>query len=146
MNVWLIIANPYAYDFALERAIAQAQSYQTGLRVVFFIRASSVNEMIHGLSEMGWFGGVSLRTIQSSMSKGYRELAIEVLKRVQRKAKPLEPNIEGVVEAPSLELYVEEVLLRGAVKVIVAGSKSLSFKLEGRLKGWPEAVEYIEEE
>lgn len=142
MNVWLIIANPYAYDLALERAIAQARSHQTGLQVVFFIRASSVNEMIHDLSEMGWFGGVSLKTLQSSMSNGYRELAIEVLKRVQRKAKPLEPTIEGVVEAPSLELYVEEILSQGALKVLVAGSKSLSFKL----KGLPEAVEYIEEE
>lgn len=142
MNVWLIIANPYAYDQALQKAIAQAQLLQTELRVVYFIAVGSVDTMIHELSEMGWFGGASLRNLQTSMSKGYRGLANDVIKRVQRKAEPLKVVVEGIVEEPSLKFYLEEILTVGAAKIIVAGSRELSSKL-GDL---PAAVEYIEEE
>ncbi|MGK7874718.1 MAG: hypothetical protein AB4426_15865 [Xenococcaceae cyanobacterium] len=142
MNVWLVIANPYAYDRAMGRAILEAQQCQTGLQVVFFISVDSVGEMMHELGEIGWLGSASLRTLQTSMLEGYRALADDVLKRVQRKAAQVELIVEGVVEKPSLEQYIHRILAQGAMKVIIAGSKSLIPKLEML----PETVEYIEEE
>ena len=142
MNVWLVIANPYAYDRAMWRAISEAQNRQTQLQVVFFIRVGSVGNMIHELSETGWLGAASLRSLKTSLSQGYRALADDVLKRVQRKATQVETIVEGVVEKPSLEQYIHRILAQGAVKVIIAGSKSLAPKLEIL----PETVEYFEEE
>ncbi len=143
MSVWLTIANPYAYDRAMQRAISEAQHRQTTLHVVFFICRNSIGEIMHELGETGWMlGSASLRGLQSSMLEGYRSLAEDVLERVKRKATQVELVIEEVEEKPSLERYVHRILAQGAAKVIVAGSKSLNFKKEVL----PETVEYFEED
>ncbi|MGF1480985.1 MAG: hypothetical protein ACFB4I_16120 [Cyanophyceae cyanobacterium] len=140
MSVWLIIANPYAYDKALSQATILAQSLQAELRVVYFIEANSVNDMIHELSESGWLGAASLRTLQTSMSQGYQGLADDVLKRVQRKVQGVRVAVEGVVETPSLENYVKQIIAQGAARVVIAGSNAIKFE------NLPKNVAYIEEE
>ena len=37
MSIWLVIANPYAYDQAMWKAVSETQEYKCKLRVVFFI-------------------------------------------------------------------------------------------------------------
>ncbi len=140
MNVWLAIANPYGYDRAMNRAITEAKQNQTSLHVVFFICCNSMGNIMHDLGEMGWLGASSFRALQNSMLEGYRSLADDVIERVKRKAEGLNLIVEGVVEKPSLECYVEEILKGGAEKVIVAGSRSLNLKREI----FPDSVEYYE--
>ncbi len=144
MSVWLAIANPYAYDRAMQRAIQEAQRSHCALHVVFFISRNSMGDMMRQLGETGWLlGSASLRSLQGSMVEGYRSLADDVLNRVKRKASSqVELIIEGVEEKPSLEEYVHRLLSSGAIKVIVAGSKSLNLKKEIL----PSTVEYYEEE
>ena len=143
MKVWLVITNPYAYDRAMWQAVAEAQNCHTPLEVVFFIRTASVGNMIHELSEMGWLGPASLRNLQTSLSEGYEGLAEDVLKRVQRKVgTQVELNVVGVVQKPSLEQYIHRIVAEGAVKVIIAGSRSLVPK-PGIL---PDTVEWIDED
>ena len=143
MKVWLVITNPYAYDEAMWRAVAEAQNCQTALEVVFFIRTSSVGNMIHELSEMGWLGPASLRNLQTSLSEGYEGLAEDVLKRVQRKVgTQVELQVAGVVQKPSLEQYIHRIVAEGAVRVIIAGSRALVPK-PGTL---PDTVEWIDED
>ncbi|NES84436.1 MAG: hypothetical protein F6K10_25185 [Moorea sp. SIO2B7] len=142
MNVWLVITNPYAYDKAMWRAISEAQHWNTGLKVVFLISRDSMSNMMHQLGEMGWLGSASLQSLQISMLEGYRALADDVLKRVERKAKEVELIIEGLVEKPSLTQYVHRIVAQGAIKVIIAGSKSFTSSVDSL----PDTVEYIEED
>ncbi|MBO1346815.1 MAG: hypothetical protein EBE86_005175 [Hormoscilla sp. GUM202] len=144
MNVWLAIANPYAYDKAMWRAISEAQQRQTELVVVYFISTQAMGTMIHDLAEVGFIGHSSLRNLQSSMLAGYRGLADDVLKRVQRKAEGVDLKIEGVVEEPSLFDYILRIVKQDPVKIVIAGSNLNS--LTPRLDNLPEIVEYIEEE
>ncbi|MBC6481541.1 MAG: hypothetical protein GDA56_31095 [Hormoscilla sp. GM7CHS1pb] len=144
MNVWLAIANPYAYDEAMWRAISEAQQRQTQLVVVYFIGTQAMGNMMHDLAEVGFIGHSSLRNLQSSMLAGYRGLADDVLQRVQRKAKGIELQIEGVVEEPSLFDYILQIAKQDPAKIVIAGSNLNS--LTSALDKLPEIVEYIEEE
>ncbi|MGF1486038.1 MAG: hypothetical protein ACFBSE_02880 [Prochloraceae cyanobacterium] len=142
MNVWLAIANPYGYDRAMNQAILLAEQEQASLHVVFFICRDSMGNIMHDLGEMGWLGAGSFRTLQNSMLEGYRSLADDVIARVKRKAKSVNPIVEGVVEKPSLESYVSEILDRHADLVIIAGSRSLNLKPGV----FPDGVEYYQED
>lgn len=144
MNVWLAIANPYAYDEAMWRAISEAQERQTQLVVVYFIGTQAMGNMMHDLAQVGFIGHSSLRNLQSSMLAGYRGLADDVLKRVQRKAKGTRLQIEGVVEEPSLSTYIRQIAKQDPAKIVIAGSNLNSLRRE--LDKLPEIVEYIEEE
>lgn len=143
MNIWLAIANPYAYDQAMWKAIDEAKQAQTKLKVVFFINKNSMNNMMIELGESGWLGSNTLHQLQNSMWEGYRALAGDVLKRVERKAKEKAVELESqeVVERPTLEQYIFEVVEQGATKVIIAGPQLLTTKI-GDL---PNIAEYIEE-
>jgi len=143
MNVWLAIANPYAYDRAMWRGISEAQERQTQLVVVYFIGTQAMGNMMHDLAEVGFIGHSSLRNLQNSMLTGYRGLADDVLKRVQRKAKGIDLRIEGVVEEQSLFDYIMGIANLDPVKIVIAGSNLNS--LTPRLDNLPEIVEYIEE-
>jgi len=144
MNVWLAIANPYAYDRAMWRGISEAQQRQTQLVVVHFIDTQAMGTMIHDLAEVGFIGHSSLRNLQSSMLAGYRRLASDVLKRVQRKAEGIDLQIKGVVEEPSLFNYILQIAKQEPAKIVIAGSNLNS--LTASLDNLPEIVEYIEEE
>ena len=144
MNVWLAIANPYAYDEAMWRSISEAQQRQTELVVVYFIGTQAMGTMMHDLAQVGFIGHSSLRNLQSSMLAGYRGLADDVLKRVQRKAEGMDIQIEGVIEEPSLFDYILRIAKQDPVKIVIAGSNLNS--LTPRLDNLPEIVEYIEEE
>ena len=145
MTIRLVIANPYAYDRAMEKAISQAQELQESLQVVFFISSESLGKTIHEMAETGWLGAATLHDLQASMLAGYRALADDVLKRVERKvtvADNLELIIGGVMEGQSLWEYIESILSQGATKVIIAASNVLTPKLDNI----PDRVEYIIEE
>ena len=144
MNIWLVIANPYAYDRAMWKAISEAQKAQTKLTVVFFINNNSINDVIGELGQSGWLGSSPLHKLQNSMFEGYRSLASDVLKRVERKAKEKQVELENqkVVEKPSLEKYIFEVVEQGATKIFIAGPQLLTTKV-GDL---PSIAEYIEED
>ncbi|MGB3514010.1 MAG: hypothetical protein WBA93_33360 [Microcoleaceae cyanobacterium] len=144
MSIWLAIANPYAYDKAMWKAVSAAQQHQAKLRVVFFINNNSINDVIGELGQSGWLGSNPLHKLQNSMLEGYRALAGDVLKRVERKAKEkaVELEIQEVVEKPSLEKYILEIVGQGATKIIIAGPQLLTTKI-GDL---PSIAEYIEED
>ncbi|GGA05376.1 hypothetical protein CYANOKiyG1_17640 [Okeania sp. KiyG1] len=78
------------------------------------------------------------------MLDGYRALANDVLKRVKRKAKEKEVklDIQEVIERPSLEEYLFELVEEDAIKIIVAGPQLLTAKI-GNL---PSIAEYLEED
>ncbi len=143
MSIWFAIANPYAYDQAMRKAFSEAQQRQSKLRVVFFINNNSINDVIGELGMSGWLGSNPLHKLQNSMLEGYRALAGDVLKRVQRKAKEKEVELETqeVVERPSLEKYLIDAVEQGAEKIIIAGPELLTNKI-GNL---PNIAEYIEE-
>ena len=145
MSIRLVIANPYAYDRAMEKAIAEAQHASESLQVVFFISSESLEVTIHEMAETGWLGAASLHNLQASMLAGYQALADDVLKRVERKvavADNLELIIGGVVEGQSLPEYIESLLSQESIKVIIAASNVLTPKLDNL----PDRVEYIIEE
>lgn len=139
-NVWLVLTNPYAYEKALERAIAEAEHLRTGLKVVFLISPDAVSEMVRELADRGWLGAESLRTLQTSMLEGYRALAGDVIEEVRRKAQ-VELTSTGVVEEPSLERYIRSLLDQQESKLIISGSKLPIAEMESLL----ESVEWIEE-
>jgi len=143
MSIWLVVANPYAYDKAMWKAVSEAQKHQSNLRVVFFINNNSVHDVIGELGQTGWLGSNPLHRLQDSMLEGYRALANDVLKRVKRKAqeKGVELEIEEVIERPKIEKYLVEVVAEGATKIVVAGPQLLTAKI-GKL---PNIAEYIEE-
>ncbi|NEN92355.1 MAG: hypothetical protein F6K48_27030 [Okeania sp. SIO3H1] len=144
MNTWLVVANPYAYDKAMWKGISESQQNQAKLRVVFFINNNSINDVIGELGQTGWLGSNPLHKLQNSMLDGYRALANDVLKRVKRKAKEkeVELDIQEVIERPSLEEYLFELVEEDTVKIIVAGPQLLTAKI-GNL---PSIAEYIEED
>ncbi len=126
------------------KAVLEAQQRQTKLRVVFFINNNSIHDVIGELGQTGWLGSNPLHKLQNSMLEGYRALAGDVLKRVKRKAKEKEVELEteGVAERPSLEEYMIELVGQGATKIIIAGPQLLTTKI-GDL---PSIAEYIEED
>lgn len=144
MTIWLAIANPYAYDQAMWKAISESQKTQTKLTVVFFINNNSINDVIGELGQSGWLGSNPLHKLQNSMLEGYRSLAEDVLKRVKRKAKEKQVELETqeVVEKPNLEQYIHEIVEQGATKIFIAGPQLLTTKI-GDL---PSIAEYIEED
>ncbi|NEP06893.1 MULTISPECIES: hypothetical protein [Okeania] len=144
MNIWLVVANPYAYDKAMWKGISEAQQNQAKLRVVFFINNNSINDVIGELGQTGWLGSNPLHKLQDSMLEGYRALASDVLKRVKRKAKEkeVELDIQEVIERPSLEEYLFELVEQDAIKIIVAGPQLLTT----RVANLPSIAEYIEED
>ncbi|MEB3340064.1 hypothetical protein [Okeania sp.] len=143
MSIWLVVANPYAYDKAMWKAVSEAQQNENNLRVVFFINNNSVHDVIGELGQTGWLGSNPLHKLQDSMLDGYRALANDVLKRVKRKAqeKGVELEIEEVIERPKIEKYLFELVEEGAIKIVVAGPQLLTAKI-GKL---PNIAEYIEE-
>lgn len=141
-QVWLVLTSPYAYDRAMQRAGAIARLANVPLHAVFFIEKNAVGTMVKELSDTGWLGPGSLRRLQSSMSEGYRALAGDVLKRVQRKLESVDVISEGIVEEPSLADYLERLLQQGAIQAIVSGAKPV--ELED--KNLSERVEWIEED
>lgn len=141
MSVWLVITNPYAYDQAMWQAIEAAKNNSTSLHVVFFICDESIGEMMHDLGEMGFMGAGSFRNLKKSMFSGYRSLAEDVIKRVERKTQDVDLIVEGVVEEPFLAAYLLKILTSDVTKVVVAGSRLFTPKL-GKL---PKTVVYIEE-
>ncbi|MEM1369959.1 MAG: hypothetical protein AAGG02_18525 [Cyanobacteria bacterium P01_H01_bin.15] len=143
MDIWLIIANPYAYDKALAEALSLAQQPGARLHVAFFISDSSVTDTIHELADTGLLGPGSLRNLRSNMLAGYRGLADDVLKRVQRKAAQIPVVIEGVVEQDSLRDYLPQIYQRSDVNRIVIGGSRL---MASRLGTIPEHVVFIAEE
>ncbi len=144
MSIWLVVANPYAYDKAMWKAVSQAQQYQTKLRVVFFINNNSIHDVIGELGQSGWLGSNPLHKLQNSMLEGYRSLAGDVLKRVKRKAKEKEVELETqeVIERPTIEEYLFELVEEGATKIVIAGPQLLTAKI-GEL---PNIAEYLEED
>ncbi len=144
MSIWLVVANPYAYDKAMWKAVSEVQEHQTKLRVVFFINNNSVHDVIGELGQSGWLGSNPLHKLQNSMLEGYRALAGDVLKRVKRKAKEkdVELEIQEVIERPTIEKYLFELVEEGATKIVVAGPQLLTAKI-GEL---PNIAEYIEED
>ena len=71
MSIWLVVANPYAYDKAMWKAVSEVQEHQTKLRVVFFINNNSVHDVIGELGQSGWLGSNPLHKLQNSMLEGY---------------------------------------------------------------------------
>ncbi|MGD1809072.1 hypothetical protein ACP6PL_27035 [Dapis sp. BLCC M126] len=144
MSIWLVVANPYAYDKAMWKAVSEAEQNQTKLRVVFFINNNSIHDVIGELGQSGWLGSNPLHKLQNSMLEGYRALAGDVLKRVKRKAKEkkVEVETEEVIERPTIEEYVFELVEEGATKIVIAGPQLLTAKI-GEL---PNIAEYIEED
>ena len=146
MSIWLAIANPYAYDRAMGKAIAEAQQLQIALHVAFFISSQSLGATIHDMAETGWLGSASLHNLESCLMEGYEALGGDVLKRVSRKVKKadesLELIIEGIVKEKSLQKYIETILNQEVTKIIIAGSNSLTPKLANL----PDKVEYTIEE
>lgn len=144
MSIWLVIANPYAYDKAMWKAVLETQEHQSKLRVVFFINSNSIHDVIGELGQSGWLGSNPLHKLQNSMLEGYRALAGDVLKRVKRKAK--EKNIElesqEIIERPLIEKFLFEIVEEGATKIVIAGPQLLTAKM-GEL---PHIAEYIEED
>ncbi len=122
-DILLVLTNPYAYENALAVAVNKAQQAQVELKVVFLISSDSVSDMMGDLAERGWFGMSSLRTLQNKMIEGYRALAGDVLKRVCRKAAPIEPILEGVVEKHSLVEYLQSRLRQGDSQIIVSSAE-----------------------
>ncbi|MGD2183364.1 hypothetical protein [Lusitaniella coriacea] len=122
-TVWLVLMSPYAYDRAMKKAEKVAKRQETPLRVVFFIEQNAVSGMVEDLSEMGWLGPGSLRTLQNSMSQGYRALADDVLERVRRKVEQVEVILEGVVEKPSLVDYLNRLSKTENVKIILGAAE-----------------------
>ncbi|WP_202219860.1 hypothetical protein [Okeania sp. KiyG1] len=109
-----------------------------------FINNNSINDVIGELGQTGWLGSNPLHKLQNSMLDGYRALANDVLKRVKRKAKEKEVklDIQEVIERPSLEEYLFELVEEDAIKIIVAGPQLLTAKI-GNL---PSIAEYLEED
>jgi len=144
MSIWLVVANPYAYDKAMWRAVSEVQQNQTKLRVVFFINNNSIHDVIGELGQSGWLGSNPLQKLQNSMLEGYRALAGDVLKRVKRKAKEKDVELETqeVIERPTIEKYIFELVEEGATKIVIAGPQLLTAKI-GEL---PNLAEYIEED
>lgn len=140
-DILLVLTNPYAYEQALSLAVKTAHQEQADLRVVFFISYDAVGEVVDDLAERGLFGTGSLRNLQSTMLEGYRALADDVLQRVKRKAAPLEPILEGVVEQPSLDNYLYRLTEQGQSKLIVSSSHSPSSELGSFL----DKVEWVRE-
>ena len=144
MSIWLVVANPYAYDQAMWKAVSEAQQNQTKLSVVFFINNNSIHDVIGELGQSGWLGSNPLHKLQNSMLEGYRSLAGDVLKRVKRKAKEKEVELETqeVIERPTIEEYLFELVEEGATKIVIAGPQLLTAKI-GEL---PNIAEYLEED
>ena len=144
MSIWLVIANPYAYDKAMWKAVLETQEHQSKLRVVFFINSNSIHDVIGELGQSGWLGSNPLHKLQNSMLEGYRALAGDVLKRVKRKAKEkdIELESEEIIERPLIEKFLFELVEEGATKIVIAGPQLLTAKM-GEL---PHIAEYIEED
>ena len=144
MSIWLVIANPYAYDKAMWKAVLETQEHQSKLRVVFFINSSSIHDVIGELGQSGWLGSNPLHKLQNSMLEGYRALAGDVLKRVKRKAKEKDIELESqeIIERPLIEKFLFELVEEGATKIVIAGPQLLTAKM-GEL---PYIAEYIEED
>ncbi|ABG52991.1 hypothetical protein Tery_3966 [Trichodesmium erythraeum IMS101] len=144
MSIWLVIANPYAYDKAMWKAVSATQEHQGNLRVVFFINNNSIHDIIGELGQSGWLGSNPLHKLQSSMLEGYRALAGDVLKRVKRKAKEKDVELESqeIIERPLIDKFLFELVEEGATKIVVAGPQLLTAKM-GEL---PHIAEYIEED
>ena len=144
MSIWLVIANPYAYDKAMWKAVLETQEHQSKLRVVFFINSSSIHDVIGELGQSGWLGSNPLHKLQNSMLEGYRALAGDVLKRVKRKAKEKDIELESqeIIERPLIEKFLFEIVEEGATKIVIAGPQLLTAKM-GEL---PNIAEYIEED
>ena len=144
MSIWLVIANPYAYDKAMWKAVLETQEHQSKLRVVFFINKNSIHDVIGELGQSGWLGSNPLHKLQNSMLEGYRALAGDVLKRVKRKAKEkdIELESEEIIERPLIEKFLFELVEEGATKIVIAGPQLLTAKM-GEL---PHIAEYIEED
>jgi hypothetical protein len=140
-EIWLVLTSPYAYERALQRANAVAGRKKATLHAVFLIERDAASEMVRELSAMGWLGPGSLRSLQTSLSQGYRSLADDVLKRVQRKVESATVICEGVVEEPSLANYLEKLLQQGVTRLIISGAKPLELATQN-----PAAkVEWIED-
>jgi len=144
MSIWLVIANPYAYDKAMWKAVLETQEHQSKLRVVFFINKNSIHDVIGELGQSGWLGSNPLHKLQNSMLEGYRALAGDVLKRVKRKAKEKDIELESqeIIERPLIEKFLFEIVEEGATKIVIAGPQLLTAKM-GEL---PHIAEYIEED
>ncbi|MCL2923287.1 MAG: hypothetical protein MGF17_01285 [Trichodesmium sp. MAG_R04] len=144
MSIWLVIANPYAYDKAMWKAVLETQEHQSKLRVVFFINSNSIHDVIGELGQSGWLGSNPLHKLQNSMLEGYRALAGDVLKRVKRKAKEKDIELESqeIIERPLIEKFLFELVEEGATKIVIAGPQLLTAKM-GEL---PHIAEYIEED
>ena len=144
MSIWLVIANPYAYDKAMWKAVLETQEHQSKLRVVFFINKNSIHDVIGELGQSGWLGSNPLHKLQNSMLEGYRALAGDVLKRVKRKAKEKDIELESqeIIERPLIEKFLFELVEEGATKIVIAGPQLLTAKM-GEL---PHIAEYIEED
>ncbi|MEC4893035.1 MAG: hypothetical protein SAL07_12650 [Oscillatoria sp. PMC 1051.18] len=138
-QLWLILTNPYAYEKAVERAVTVAQKNNLQILVVFLITQEWLEKTVCELSEMGWLGSASLRSLEISMQEGYRALAADVLKEVERQANQVDVIVKGVVEAPSLDRYLDLAIAQGAERLII-GSPQQTTKLN-RL---PDSLEWVD--
>ena len=144
MSIWLVIANPYAYDQAMWKAVSETQEHQGKLRVVFFINNNSIHGVIGELGQSGWLGSNPLYKLQKSMLEGYRALAGDVLKRVKRKAKEKDVELESqeIIERPLIKEFLFELVEEGATKIVIAGPQLLT----GKMGELPNIAECIEED
>ncbi|MDY6781071.1 MAG: hypothetical protein SW833_00685 [Cyanobacteriota bacterium] len=141
-DIWLVLTSPYAYERALRRANNVAKRRNAKLHTVFFIERDAASEMVRELSTTGWLGPGSLRNLQTSISEGYRSLADDVLERVQRKAKSVAVVCEGVLEEPSLAVYLDRLLQQGVTRLIISGSKPLELATQSSTA----KIEWIEDD
>ncbi|MDY7012320.1 MAG: hypothetical protein SVX43_01760 [Cyanobacteriota bacterium] len=141
-DIWLVLTSPYAYDRAMQRANGVAKRRNALLHVVFFIEREATSEMVRELSDTGWLGPGPLENLQTSLSKGYRSLADDVLERVQRKVRAATVICEGVVEEPSLVDYLERLLQQGVTRLIIGGVKPLELPSQNSTA----KIEWIEDD
>ncbi|MEC4983989.1 MAG: hypothetical protein SAJ37_00985 [Oscillatoria sp. PMC 1068.18] len=140
-QLWLILTNPYAYEKAVERAVTLAQKNNLQIRVVFLITQQWLDKTVSELSETGWLSSASLRSLEISMQEGYRALAADVLEEVERQTKTnqVEVIVEGVVEAPSLEQYLNLAIKQGGEQLIIGSPQQTT-----KLKRSPSSLEWID--
>jgi hypothetical protein len=138
----LILTNPYAYETAVDKALAQAQQTHSPLKVVFAIDPEDLDTLMRDLGESGWLGIGSRRSLQESMLGGYRALAADILESVESQCAEAGIPVETQVEEVRLQPYLQSWIDRGVEKIMVNGSHSLTPIME---KMSP-SVEWIPEE
>jgi len=130
VGVWLLLTNPYAYQGALQKAIAIAEAATTKLQVVFVLDPEAMNLMMQELAENGWLGPGSLRLLENSLMGGYQMLAGDVLEDVAQELSTTDLTYEVTLKEASLQPFVQGLLAQKIETVLISSSHSLLPGLE----------------